>query len=279
MNQARAGALVSVQQLSKVFRRRSGFWSRGEPIRAVEDVSFEIGPGQCFGLVGGSGSGKTTTGRMLVRLEDPSGGRILFRDGDRTFDVAGLRGRALKEFRRRAQIIFQDPYESLNPRRTVYDSVVEPLSVHRDGSPRQWRRRAEEMLARVGIAPPGRFLFRYPHELSGGQRQRVAIARALIIEPALVVADEPTSMLDVSVRAGVIALLDRLRRDLAVSFLLITHDLAVARYLCDQVAVMHEGRIVEQGGVERLLANPGHEYSRALLAAAGAAPADDLTAG
>lgn len=264
--------IVTVKGLGKTFEQGGGFWARGEALRAVDGVSFQIGRGQCFGLVGGSGSGKTTTGRMLVRLEDPSDGQIIFHEGLASFDVAGLRGRALKSFRRRAQIIFQDPYESLNPRRTVYDSVIEPLRVHRIGGPRHWRESAEEFLARVGIAPPHRYLFRYPHELSGGQRQRVAIARALIIEPDLVVADEPTSMLDVSVRAGVIALLDRLRRELGVSFLLITHDLAVARYLCDEIAVMQNGRIVEQGSVEKLLAEPDHEYSRALLEAAGAAP-------
>ena len=264
--------IVAVRGLGKTFEQRGGFLARGKPLRAVDGVSFQIARGQSFGLVGGSGSGKTTTGRMLVRLEDPTDGQIIFHDGQASYDVAGLRGRALKSFRRRAQIIFQDPYESLNPRRTVYDSVIEPLRVHRIGGPRQWRRRAEEFLARVGIAPPRRYLFRYPHELSGGQRQRVAIARALIIEPALVVADEPTSMLDVSVRAGVIALLDQLRHDLGVSFLLITHDLAVARYLCDEIAVMQDGRIVEQGGVEKLLARPDHQYSKLLLEAAGAAP-------
>ncbi len=269
----RAGEpIVTVRDLGKTFEQRTGILARGRALRAVDGVSFQIARGQSFGLVGGSGSGKTTTGRMLVRLEDPTDGQIIFHDGRTSYDVAGLRGRALKSFRRRAQIIFQDPYESLNPRRTVYDSVIEPLRVHRIGGPRQWRRRAEEFLARVGIAPPHRYLFRYPHELSGGQRQRVAIARALIIEPALVVADEPTSMLDVSVRAGVIGLLDRLRRDLGVSFLLITHDLAVARYLCDEIAVMQGGRIVEQGGVEKLLARPDHPYSKLLLEAAGAAP-------
>ena len=270
MTGAMPGPIVEVENLTKTFSARTGFWGSGEPFTAVAGISFKINPGQSFGLVGGSGSGKTTTGRMLVRLEDPSGGRIRFRDGSASVDVATLRGRALKAFRRRAQIIFQDPYESLNPRRTVFDSVTEPLRVHRLGGPGQWQRRAAEMLDRVGISPPQRFLFRYPHELSGGQRQRVAIARALIIEPALVVADEPTSMLDVSVRAGVIDLLDRLRRDLGVSYLLITHDLAVARYLCDQVAVMQAGRIVEQRDVEDLLADPRHEYSRALMAAAGA---------
>ena len=264
--------VVTVEALSKTFRQRTGLWGAGRALRAVDGVSFEIGRGRSFGLVGGSGSGKTTTGRMLVRLEDPSSGRILFRDGGATVDVAGLTGRRLKSFRRRAQIIFQDPYESLNPRRTVYDSVVEPLRVHRDGNPRQWPDRAAEMLSRVGISPPRRFLFRYPHELSGGQRQRVAIARALIIGPSLVVADEPTSMLDVSVRAGVIALLDGLRREMAVSFLLITHDLAVARYLCDEIAVMREGRIVERGRVDDLLSNPAHEYSKALIAAADTVP-------
>ncbi len=183
-------------------------------------------------------------------------------------DVAGLRGGALKAFRRQAQIIFQDPYESLNPRRTVFDSVAEPLRVHRIGGPAQWIDRASEVLDQVGLALPRTYLFRYPHELSGGQRQRVAIARALVIEPLLVVADEPTSILDVSVRAGVIELLRWLGRELGVAYLFITHDLAVARYMCDRLAVMERGRIVEQGPVEQILQEPQHPYSRALLAAA-----------
>ena len=262
--------LVQVIELTKQFPAGSDlFGKRRESLTAVDAVSFTIAAGESFGLVGGSGSGKTTTGRMLVRLENPSGGRILFDQGaGGVVDVASLRGGALKAFRRQVQIIFQDPYESLNPRRTVFDSVVEPLRVHRIGGPAQWIDRAGALLDQVGLAPPQTFLFRYPHELSGGQRQRVAIARALVIEPLLVVADEPTSMLDVSVRAGVIELLRRLGRELGVAYLFITHDLAVARYMCDRMAVMELGRIVEQGPVEQILQEPQHPYSRALLAAA-----------
>ncbi len=264
-----ADSIIAVENLTKQFHPSGGFLSRRQrPVTAVDGISFQITRGQCFGLVGGSGCGKTTTGRMLVRLEQPSGGRILFHESGSAVDVATLKGKALKEFRRRAQIIFQDPYQSLNPRRTVFDSVAEPLRVHRIGGPDYWLVRASQILDRVGNSPPRSYLFRYPHELSGGQRQRVAIARALAIKPALVIADEPTSMLDVSVRAGVINLLRELGAEMGVSYLFITHDLAVARHMCDHIAVMRNGRIVERGEVEQVLRDPQNAYSKALLAAA-----------
>ena len=252
-----------------LFRRPSSF------IHAVDDVSFQLHRGESLGVVGESGCGKTTVGKLLVKLIEPDDGRIRFRfasdpvsDEDaREVDPSLLRGAALKDFRRRAQMIFQDPYESMNPRRTIYDIVSEPLSVQGLGSVMDRVNRVRELLTSVGLAPASDFLFRHPHELSGGQRQRVAIARALVIGPEFVVADEPTSMLDVSSRAGIMLLMQQLAQDLEISYLHITHDLAVARYMCDRIAVMYLGKIVEVGETEELLHNPQHPYTKALLSA------------
>lgn len=258
-----------MEGLTKRFPVTKGVFGRTKHfVHAVEDVSFSIGEGEVFGLVGESGCGKTTTARLVVKLEEPSDGHIYFRGDDNTFeDITSLKGRRLKRFRRRVQMIFQDPYESMNPRKTVYDTVAEPLVVQGIGT--AWGRQARvvEPLAQVGLTPPGVYLFRYPHELSGGQRQRVAIARALVLGPSLIVADEPTSMLDVSIRAGIMNLLLALRDDLDLSYLYITHDLAVARYVCDRIAVMYLGKIVELADSEELLHNPRHPYTRALISA------------
>jgi peptide/nickel transport system ATP-binding protein len=258
-----------VEGLTKRFPVTKGVFGRTKHfVHAVDGVSFSIGEGEVFGLVGESGCGKTTTARLVVKLEEPSDGHIYFRGDDNTFeDITSLKGRRLKRFRRRVQMIFQDPYESMNPRKTVYDTVAEPLVVQGIGT--AWGRQARvvEPLAQVGLTPPGVYLFRYPHELSGGQRQRVAIARALVLGPSLIVADEPTSMLDVSIRAGIMNLLLALRDDLNLSYLYITHDLAVARYVCDRIAVMYLGKIVELADSEELLHNPRHPYTRALISA------------
>ena len=232
-------------------------------VRAVDDVSLAIAPGEAFGLVGESGSGKTTLGRMLVRLEMPTGGQLRVRLNGTPSDLASLDRQKL---RRSAQMIFQDPYESLNPRMTIGDIVSEPLEVLGLGGREGREGRVAAMLDRVGL-PADTFVSRYPHELSGGQRQRVAIARAMIVEPRFVVADEPTSMLDVSVRAGIMELLLQFKRDAGVSYLYVTHDLAVARYLCERIAVMHRGRIVETGPTDVVLERPMHAYTRALIAA------------
>ena len=271
-----AAPLIEVCRLTKwfavtknLFRRPSSF------IHAVDDVSFQLRRGESLGVVGESGCGKTTVGKLLVKLIEPDDGRILFRfAGDPVSDGSVqeveptlLRGGALKDFRRRAQMIFQDPYESMNPRRTIYDIVSEPLSVQGLGSVMDRVSRVREVLTSVGLAPASDFLFRHPHELSGGQRQRVAIARALVIGPEFVVADEPTSMLDVSSRAGIMLLMQQLAQDLEISYLHITHDLAVARYMCDRIAVMYLGKIVEMGETEELLHNPLHPYTKALLSA------------
>jgi oligopeptide transport system ATP-binding protein len=260
--------LLEVRGLRKLFPISRGlFRAPNEFVHAVDGIDFEIAPGESLGLVGESGCGKSTTGRMLVKLLEATEGTIQFNDGDYERDVANVGRSEIKEFRSRVQMIFQDPYESMNPRRTVFDTVSEPLAVQGVGAVPEREERVLELLGLVGLAPPENFLFRYPHELSGGQRQRIAIARALVMNPRFVVADEPTSMLDVSIRISIMELMTELGERLGVSYLYITHDLAVARYMCDRVAVMYLGKMVEIGPTEEILANPRHPYTRALLSA------------
>ena len=261
--------LVKIEGLQKRFPVSTRLFERNRSfVHAVDGVSFELARGESFGLVGESGCGKTTTGRLLVRLAEPTDGRVLFDDGaGAPTDITTLAGSALKVFRRQAQMIFQDPYESLNPRRTIFDTVAEPLKVQNACGPHECLDRVSRMLELVGLTPPAAYLFRYPHELSGGQRQRASIARALVIEPIFVVADEPTSMLDVSIRTGVMQLMQSLADRLGISYLYITHDLAVARYMCSRIAVMYLGKIVEMGETEAVLQQPKHPYTQALLSA------------
>lgn len=259
--------LVAAHQLVKTFparRRTSSPNSSAGPavVQAVSDVSFEIRRGEILGLVGESGCGKSTTGALLTLLDRPDSGQISF-EGQ---DVTHLRGHALRAFRRRVQIVFQDPYESLDPRFTVENTVTEPLLVHGIGQSMGERRDiVRATLERVELRPPDTFMRRYSHDLSGGQRQRVAIARAIVLEPHFLVADEPVSMLDVSVRAGVLNLMRRLKDELGMTYLFITHDLAVARYMCDRIAVMYLGKIVELGSAEWVLRQPSHPYAQLLL--------------
>jgi oligopeptide/dipeptide ABC transporter ATP-binding protein len=232
-----------------------------ETVRAVDGVSFTLERGELLALVGESGCGKTTTAQTVLRLLEPVGGRIAFH-GD---DITSLGQRELRPLRRRMQIVYQDPYESLDPRLTVRKAVEEPLLIHRAGGSKAERAElVQDALERVELSPPGLFLDRYPHELSGGQRQRVAIAAAIVLGPELLVADEPVSMLDVSVRAGVLALLDRLRRD-GLGVLMITHDLSTAAHFADRIAVMYLGRIVEEGPAASVVSDPQHPYTKALL--------------
>jgi peptide/nickel transport system ATP-binding protein len=260
--------LVELKDLSMLYPVGGGVFRRGSDfIHAVSELNLQIQRGESVGLVGESGCGKTTTGKLLVRLIEPSSGSILFHTEEGPVDIAQLNGKELKTFRRRVQMIFQDPYESMNPRLTIYDTVAEPLDVQGIGTIPEREARVASLLETVGLTPASSFLFRYPHELSGGQRQRVAIARALVVEPEFVVADEPTSMLDVSVRTGVMNLMRDLAERLGVTYLYITHDLAVARYMCDRIAVMYLGKIVEIGETEEILHNPKHPYTRALLSA------------
>ena len=230
-------------------------------VRAVDGVSFSLARGELLALVGESGCGKTTTAQTVLRLVEPMRGRIAFDGGE----ITKLGQRDLRSLRRRMQIVYQDPYESLDPRLTVRAAVEEPLRIHRvGGSKAQRDERVRDALGRVELTPQELFLDRYPHELSGGQRQRVAIAAAIVLDPDLLVADEPVSMLDVSVRAGVLSLLDRLREG-GLGVLMITHDLSTAARFADRIAVMYLGRIVEEGPAAEVVGNPQHPYTKALL--------------
>jgi len=260
--------IVRVENLKKWFPVRMGFFgsltSRKDLfVHAIDGVSFEIRKGEIFGLAGESGSGKTTTGRAVLRLIDLTSGKILFKDKD----ITRLRERQLKPFRQKMQMVFQDPYESLNPRMTIFDIVAEPLRIRGGLSPSEIEDKVLKTLEGVELIPAEEFTTRFPHELSGGQRQRVGVARALTLEPEFIVADEPVSMLDVSIRAEVLNLMVDLREKSQVSFLYITHDLALARHTCDTIAVMYLGKIMEKGPVEKLIFEPLHPYTQALIAA------------
>ena len=260
--------LLEVRDLEMRFPISRGlFRAPTDFVHAVDGISFDIARGESLGLVGESGCGKSTTGRMLLKLVEPTGGNMIFRDGDYERDIATIKGSEVKGYRARSQMIFQDPYESMNPRRTIYDTISEPLTIQKVGTVPDREKRVLRMLRLVGLTPPENFLFRYPHELSGGQRQRVAVARTLVMNPSFVVADEPTSMLDVSIRISIMELMSNLAKEMGVSYLYITHDLAVARYMCDRIAVMYLGKIVESGPTEEILARPKHPYTKALLSA------------
>lgn len=254
--------MLELENVSRTFRLgRSSFMGKPRTLDAVRDVSLTVRRGETLGLVGESGSGKTTLGRMILRLLKPTAGRVVV-DGT---DVAALSDRALRPLRRRMQMVFQDPAGSLNPRLTVESALVEPLEVHGLLRGAAARRRVGELLEQVGL--PADAARRYPHQFSGGQRQRIGIARALALGPELLVLDEPVSALDVSVQAQILDLFVRLRKDLDLTSIFIGHDLAVVRLVCDRVAVMYRGEIVESGDVETVYANPLHEYTRSLLAA------------
>lgn len=258
--------LVRVRGLCKYFPiRGKGILSKVvATVRAVDDLNFDLFPGETLGLVGESGSGKTTAARCLLRALDPTAGDVLFRTpGGATVNLATLPERALKPLRPHLQMIFQDPYSSLNPRMTVGEIVAEPLLIHRMGTRREQEERVVDILRRVGLKAEHRT--RYPHAFSGGQRQRIGIARALIMRPSFIVADEAVSALDVSVQAQVLNLLGDIRRTTGVGLVFVSHDLAVVRYVCETALVMRRGEVVEAGNTRRLLDDPQHPYTRLLL--------------
>jgi oligopeptide transport system ATP-binding protein len=253
--------LLDVRRLTKHFVRKQGLFRAPTVVRAVDDVSFAIEEGEMFGLVGESGSGKSTTGRCILRLIEPTTGEVFFR-GENVLSFSPARMRLA---RRHMQIVFQDPYSSLNPRMRAGDIVEEPLIIHALGRKDERRARVAELFQLVGLEPDHRR--RYPHEFSGGQRQRIGIARALALNPALIVADEAVSALDVSIQAQVVELLLDLKARLKLTYLFIAHDLRLVEHICSRVAVMYLGRIVELGETRALFARPTHPYTRALLSA------------
>ncbi len=254
--------ILDIRHAKKYFPVRMGFLRKAKLVRAVDDVTIDIRAGETLGLVGESGCGKSTLGRLVLRLDDPTGGEIRFED----VDIAGLDREAMIAVRKKMQVIFQDPYSSLNPRMTVGQIIAEPIRVHAILPKSQIADRVAELLQVVGLFPY--MALRYPHELSGGQRQRVGIARALAVNPRVIVCDEAVSALDVSIQGQVINLLEDLQQKLGLTYLFIAHDLAVVRHISTKVAVMYLGRIVEYASADELFANPLHPYTRALLAAA-----------
>ena len=253
--------LVEVSHLTKTFTRSRGLLRGSSSVNAVDDVSFSILQGETFGLVGESGSGKTTTGRCVLRLIEPTSGAVSFAGED----VLAFSSQRMRAARRDMQIVFQDPYASLNPRLRVGAIVAEPLEIHSVGTAAERRVRVEELLTLVGLDPS--WTRRYPHEFSGGQRQRIGLARALALNPSFVIADEPVSALDVSIQAQVVNLLIDLQERLGLTYLFIAHDLRLVRHICDRVAVMYRGRIVEMARAADLFSSPRHPYTQALLSA------------
>jgi peptide/nickel transport system ATP-binding protein len=255
-------AVLEFVDVSKSFKARGAFGKNRQSIVAAQNVTLAVEPGTAVGLIGESGSGKSTLARLAMGLIKPDSGQLRVEGRD----LAGAPEREWRDARRALHLIFQDPYDALSARMRVHDLVAEPLVIH--GLDRGNRRpRILAALEKAGLRPGEEYIGRFPHQLSGGQRQRVALARALVLEPRLIVADEPTSMLDVSLRAGLLRTMLELRAEQGIAFLFITHDLALARYFCDRIAVMFRGRLVEVGDAEDVVARPGHPYTRALMQA------------
>ncbi len=255
---------MSAEPVIEARALRKSFPARGGALKAVDGIDLAIQAGEVLGLVGESGSGKTTAGMTLLQLHEPTSGEILFQG---IGSLKGANRRTLVAFRRQAQIVFQNPYEALNPRETVEQALREPLIIHFPGDKDAQREKMLRAMERAGLIPAETYLSRYPHQLSGGQLQRVAIARAIALEPRFLVADEPVSMLDVSIRAGILNLIRRFASELKMAVLYISHDLSTMRHVCSTIAVMYLGRIVEEGPAEQILDAPLHPYAQALVAA------------
>ncbi len=260
--------VLSVRNLSKHYAVRRGWMTRlregdGAVLKAVDGVSFDLQRGQSLGIAGESGCGKTTTARMLLKLAEPTGGDIVF-DG---VNLRDLGGPDLKAFRRKAQLMFQNPFEALNPRFTIARSLSEPLVIHGVSDAAERRRRVVDALHQVHLEPPDTYLDKFPHQLSGGQLQRVVLARALVLKPIFLVADEPGSMLDVSIRAGILNTIKETSQRLGLTTVYISHDLSLIQYMCDVTAIMYLGQIVELGPTREIIENPRHPYTQALIAA------------
>jgi peptide/nickel transport system ATP-binding protein len=260
--------IVKVEHLKKYFPVQKSFIEqlftrRMSYVKAVDDITFLIERGKIFTLAGESGCGKTTTGRLVVKLLEPTSGKIFFNGAD----IARLTGEELRLLRRKMQIIFQDPYASLNPRMRIGDAVGHPLEIHDLAKGEEKKKMVLSVLEKVGLTPPEQFINLYPHQLSGGQRQRATLARSIILKPEFIVADEPVSMIDVSLRTTIIDLMLDLGKELGLTYLFITHDLAVAKYISDRIAIMYLGKIIEMSSKERLFLNPLHPYTQALLSA------------
>ena len=255
-------SIIELARVSKFYRSKSSFFKeQKEAIIALDQISLKIFEGEIFGLVGESGSGKTTAGRLIVKLEEPNEGKIYLGENE----IAGLKGTPLKDFRLKVQMTFQDPYQSLNPQLSIYDTIAEPLIIHRLGNAETQKTTVSEAMTAVKLSPPDDFSHRFPHQLSGGQRQRVAIARAMVLKPKFLVADEPTSMLDASISAQIFNILLEIRKKYNTALLFISHSLAAARYLCDRIAVIYRGNLVELGPAEEIIQNPRHPYTQALI--------------
>jgi peptide/nickel transport system ATP-binding protein len=260
--------IVEVHDLKKWYPVQRGFVENlltrdKQYVRAVDGIDFDVKRGEVFGLAGESGSGKTTTGRLILGLTKPTEGRILYND----VDIASLKAREMRQLRRRMQMIFQDPTASLNPRMSIGDGIGHALEIHGMAKGKAKREQVVSMMERVGLTPAAVLYEKFPHQLSGGQRQRAVIARALIMSPDLIIADEPIAMADVSVRVLLLDLMMGLKEDFNLTYVFVTHDLATAKYICDRIAIMYLGKIVEIGSLEQVYTNPRHPYTQALLAA------------
>jgi len=266
--ESNSNVLVEVQNLKKYFPVQTSLLDallsrEAKNVKAVDDVSFKIHSGEVFGLAGESGSGKTTIGRLILGLLEATEGKVFF-DG---MDVTSASPAEVRGLRRFMQVIFQDPMASLNPRMTIGNAIAHGLKIHKLGSPKEIRNQTNRMLEKVGLSPPAFFYDKYPHQISGGQRQRVVIARALVTNPMLVLADEPIAMADVSVRVLLLDLMRKLKNELELTYLFITHDLATAKYICDRIGILYLGKLAEMGNLREVYAHPLHPYTQALLAA------------